>query len=684
MGELRRCMSALLAIAISVASLEVHPAMAMRAEGAPWSPQDGPQTEFASCEADICIFGGGAGGGKSTGLLYEPVKWTGHPLVHGFKGILLRRTSPQLFGSGGLWDESQELYRACGGRPRAMPYLDWTFEAASGEIGDRHRIEFGHLVREDTVYDHQGLQYAYVGFDELTHFTEHQFWYMVSRLRSTSGVKPYVRATCNPDPDSFVADLIAWWIGPDGYAIPERSGRLRWVVRRDGKNEWYDTEAEAEAAVRWFVFLPTQMGAGESATLFAEEVDTSEKIEARRRAASGTPTRAARAATAEHWFATKAEAEAFAAEYNDPDIFAQADVQPLSVTFILARLRDNAILSTKDPSYRGKLTAMGRVDRERLLGDETRGGNWSVRESAGMFFRRDDFVRADAPPSPISRTVRAWDKGASEPTRQHPDPDPTRGVRVSLCEGGEIWIDALETAQVRPVDVLKRLRSTAESDGVGVAVAIWQDTGGAGKTDADLTVDALTGFVVEVRDSFGADTAGVGPVSSGSSRAKRAFAKVWAPLVERRRVYVSSRIFDEIAAECDAFPEGKHDDIVDAISLAIQVLVGQGNAFWDGFRVAVENMRRAKEGSPLTRAVRAALEAAHRGERIALVPASAKALQAELRAHRDVAEKAVAKTPRGGLRFRKGVLEFFEDESRARAWVRLFSGRVMRVEGAKP
>src|SRR5690606_17779891 len=113
--------------------------------------------------------------------------------------------------------------------------------------GDRHRIEFRHLQRDDTVHEHQGRQYAFIGFDELTHFTERQFWYMVSRLRSTSGVKPYVRATCNPDPDSFVAKLVEWWIGPDGYPIPERSGVLRWFVRVDDELHWYDSEAEARA-----------------------------------------------------------------------------------------------------------------------------------------------------------------------------------------------------------------------------------------------------------------------------------------------------------------------------------------------------------------------------------------------------------------------------------------------------
>lgn len=68
---------------------------------------------------------------------------------------------------------------------------------------------------------------------------------MMSRNRSTCGVRPYIRATCNPDADSWVAELIAWWIDQDtGYPIPERSGRIRYFIRYDDKMIWGDTRQE--------------------------------------------------------------------------------------------------------------------------------------------------------------------------------------------------------------------------------------------------------------------------------------------------------------------------------------------------------------------------------------------------------------------------------------------------------
>ena len=84
-----------------------------------------------------------------------------------------------------------------------------------------------------------------IGFDELTHFSRNIFFYMLSRNRSACGVKPFVRATCNPDANSWVADFISWWIDQDtGYPILERSGQLRWFIRRDDIIYWAATKKE--------------------------------------------------------------------------------------------------------------------------------------------------------------------------------------------------------------------------------------------------------------------------------------------------------------------------------------------------------------------------------------------------------------------------------------------------------
>src|SRR5690606_6400397 len=196
-------------------------------------PQDGYQLDFASSSADICIGGGAAGVGKTFSLLLEPIR---HKDVKGFGSVIFRRTNPQIRNEGGLWDTSETLYTALGANPRQSS-LEWDF--------GNSKLKFSHLEYEKNIYDWQGAQIPFIGFDELTHFTKKMFFYLLTRNRSVCGVNPYVRATCNPDPDSWVADFISWWIDQEtGYAIPERRGVLRYLIV-DGDNYiWGDTKEE--------------------------------------------------------------------------------------------------------------------------------------------------------------------------------------------------------------------------------------------------------------------------------------------------------------------------------------------------------------------------------------------------------------------------------------------------------
>lgn len=202
-------------------------------------PQPGPQEKFLSTSADVCVYGGAAGGGKTYGLLMEAVRHKADP---NFGAVIFRRNYTQVTSQGGLWDSSRSLYKHIRGAvPRKTPKLHWEFPSGA-------RIDFAHLGSDDDCDNWQGSQITMIGFDELTHFSRYQFFYMLSRNRSDSNVKPYIRATCNPDADSWVADFISWWIDPEaGYPIPERSGKIRYMVRVNDELIWADTKEELVA-----------------------------------------------------------------------------------------------------------------------------------------------------------------------------------------------------------------------------------------------------------------------------------------------------------------------------------------------------------------------------------------------------------------------------------------------------
>ena len=190
-------------------------------------PQAGPQTTFLSCNADIVLYGGAAGSGKSYGLLLEPLHYHDVP---GFAAICFRRTYPQIKQLGGLWDTALELYTSLGATAHEGN-LSFVFPKGM-------RVGFRHLQHESDIYTWMGAQIPLIMFDELSHFTEKQFWYMLSRNRSLCGIRPYLRATCNPEPGSWLAKLIDWWIGKDGYPIKERSGVIRWFIRQGDRILW--------------------------------------------------------------------------------------------------------------------------------------------------------------------------------------------------------------------------------------------------------------------------------------------------------------------------------------------------------------------------------------------------------------------------------------------------------------
>lgn len=450
-------------------------------------PQPGPQTDFSRTPADIAIYGGSAGGGKTWSLAFEAARYVDTP---GYAAVVFRRKSPELTGGGSVWEEASKLYPLMGGRPREAPVLDWRFPR-------RAIIEFRHMQHEKDVKAHQSKQYSFIGFDEATHFTPRQWWYMLSRLRGTSGVPKRMRATCNPDPDSFIRPLIDWWIGDDGMAIDARSGVIRWFVRLDERLVW------------------------------AASPDAVHALDPHRIRRRGEPMRG-------------------------PD---DKRPQPMSLTFIRARVSDNQKLMDADPEYISRLSTLMGAEAKRL-----RDGNWDVRDQPGDYFDRAWCrIVGGVAEAQVVRRVRWWDKAATTPNHDNPDPDWTRGVRVALLNTGEFVVEDVASMRAGPSEVSRFMRDTAIADGIRVEQGGWQDPGQAGVVDVDnMRAHVFRGFTFH---------------SIVARENKEVYARVWSPHAKAGKLaFVQREYLPEVFAELEGFPARTHDDVMDALSGAFQLL----------------------------------------------------------------------------------------------------------------
>lgn len=144
------------------------------------------QNLFINSTAFETLFGGAAGGGKSYGQLVDALIYAlKYPKS---KQIIFRRTFPDLERS--IIRVSRELY------PKKIASYNssnhsWTFQ--NGSI-----IDFGYIDNESDVYQYQSAEYDIIRFDELTHFTEYMYVYMISRCRGANGYPKGLKSSTNP------------------------------------------------------------------------------------------------------------------------------------------------------------------------------------------------------------------------------------------------------------------------------------------------------------------------------------------------------------------------------------------------------------------------------------------------------------------------------------------------------
>lgn len=224
-------------------------------------------------------------------------------------------------------------------------------------------------------------------------------------------------------------------------------------------------------------------------------------------------------------------------------------LRALSRVFIPAKLADNPHI---DSGYADRLMGLDAVTRARL-----KDGNWLIRPARGLYFKRGWLRFVDVVPAG-ARRFRYWDLAATEEGGGE-DPDWTVGVLLAIYEG-QIFIESVIRFRGTPREVEATILATAEVDGVGVHIGLPQDPGQAGKFQASYLIGKLQGYVVHAAPETGDKVTRAGPISAQAEAGNVAL--------------VRGRWNAQCVGELESFPEGKHDDVVDALSGAYARLVG--------------------------------------------------------------------------------------------------------------
>lgn len=286
--------------------------------------QAGGQNNMLMSNADITIGGGSRGGSKSFSLLMYALYNITDP---NYRAIILRKTLDDLSD---LADTSNMLYEEYGTYNRSKNDMTWNFDAGGWLKFSYHDDDY------QSFHDRfQGKQYAYIGIDEITQMSYQKFKYLITTNRNAFHYRNHVFGTCNPDPDSWVAKFIDWWIGEDGLPIRERDSIVRYCFMPSDYVEdviWGDSKQEVFEKCKPIIM--------------------------------------------QHW---KPQFE----RYGTPE-----DLFVKSVCFTEARLEENVMLMSSDPTYLANLVNQSEEQRARDLD-----GNWKYKSAGDDIIKLSDMDR---------------------------------------------------------------------------------------------------------------------------------------------------------------------------------------------------------------------------------------------------------------------------------------------------
>lgn len=159
--------------------------------GAAWAPQPGSQVVFLTCPVFETLYEGTRGPGKTDALLMDFAQHVGHGFGQAWRGVLFRRTYPQL---GDVIAKTRQWF------PQIWPAAQYNISAHEWTWPTGERLLLRHFARPDDYWQYHGHEYSWIAWEELcTWPTDEGYRRMMSCCRSARrGVPRKIRATANP------------------------------------------------------------------------------------------------------------------------------------------------------------------------------------------------------------------------------------------------------------------------------------------------------------------------------------------------------------------------------------------------------------------------------------------------------------------------------------------------------
>lgn len=404
---------------------------ARKSSSAPcWQP-NAVQATILRDLADVyeVLYAGQVGGGKTDLVVMAPLVYPEYRSAH-FKGLILRHDGQDLDKEICPRTQRADMY------PAYAPGARFNSNKKVWQLPQGGRIILTHAK---DLMAHWGPEYQYAGWDELTHFSEEQYTWILGRLRSSVGLRIRVRAATNPP-------------GP---------GRA-WVRRRWGP--WLD---------RHYFTPPT-----DAPPAVVKAAESLRALLPPRQDVEGRPLPPAESAQV-LWYTFDEDGHEIWVPPGTP--------QALSRTWVMCRTEDNPALMAGDPQYRHRLKAMGA-----LLVQQLGAGDWDVEQLPGDFFDRQWFKVQELRPAQVVGRIRRWDFAWTAKKKS----DKSAGALLSWDSEGHFYLEHLVTTKGKPHEVRELVRQTAAADGIGVKVVVPVDFAAGIYVEEDL-VRALAGYQVQ-------------------------------------------------------------------------------------------------------------------------------------------------------------------------------------------